>query len=81
METAEKTEATEGNLGLTTEERGEHGGDVGEYQISPRHGAPLVVLGAPLVIDANQFKTSSHDLKATLTEIVDRIRKTPYRRP
>jgi 3-hexulose-6-phosphate synthase len=47
----------------------------------PRHGAPLVVLGAPLVIDADEFKASSHDLKAVLAEIVTRIRRTPCRRP
>ena len=47
----------------------------------PRHGAPLVVLGAPLVIDADEFKTSSHDLKEVLTQIVTEIRKTPYQRP
>jgi 3-hexulose-6-phosphate synthase/6-phospho-3-hexuloisomerase len=47
----------------------------------PRHGAPLVVLGAPLVIDADEFKTSSNDLKEVLTQIVTEIRKTPYQRP
>lgn len=44
----------------------------------PAHGAPLVVLGAPLVIDANEFKTSSNDLFTVLTEITREIRKTPY---
>jgi hypothetical protein len=39
------------------------------------------VLGAPLVIDADEFKTSSHDLKEVLTQIVTEIRKTPYQRP
>lgn len=47
----------------------------------PAHGAPLVVLGAPLVIDANEFKTSSNDLHTVLSEISREIRKTPYRRP
>ncbi len=47
----------------------------------PRHGAPLVVLGAPLVIDADEFKTSSGDLRQVLTQIVTEIRKTPYHRP
>jgi 3-hexulose-6-phosphate synthase/6-phospho-3-hexuloisomerase len=47
----------------------------------PRHGAPLVVLGAPLVIDADEFKTSSGDLGQVLEQIVTEIRKTPYQRP
>lgn len=47
----------------------------------PAHGAPLVVLGAPLVIDADEFKTSSNDLHTVLREICQEIRKTPYRRP
>lgn len=47
----------------------------------PSHGAPLVVLGAPLVIDADEFKTSANDLHTVLSEISREIRKTPYRRP
>ncbi len=47
----------------------------------PAHGAPLVVLGAPLVIDADEFKASSNDLLTVLTEITREIRKTPYVRP
>lgn len=47
----------------------------------PAHGAPLVVLGAPLVIDADEFKASSDDLHTVLSEICREIRKTPYRRP
>lgn len=47
----------------------------------PAHGAPLVVLGAPLVIDAGEFKASSNDLRAVLREITTEIRKTPYNRP
>ncbi len=47
----------------------------------PRHGAPLVVLGAPLVIDADEFKTSTNDLRSVLTKIVTEIRTTPYVRP
>ncbi|MBI3736521.1 orotidine 5'-phosphate decarboxylase [Candidatus Sumerlaeota bacterium] len=47
----------------------------------PAHGAPLVVLGAPLVIDAAEFKTSSNDLHTVLKEISTEIRKTPYVRP
>jgi 3-hexulose-6-phosphate synthase/6-phospho-3-hexuloisomerase len=42
----------------------------------PRHGAPLVVLGAPLVIDADAFQTASGDLESVLREIVTRIRQT-----
>jgi 3-hexulose-6-phosphate synthase len=41
----------------------------------PRHGAPLVVIGAPLAIDANSFSTTSGDLKGILSEIVRRIRE------
>jgi len=47
----------------------------------PAHGAPLVVIGAPLVIDADEFKASSNDLLTVLTEITREIRKTPYIRP
>jgi 3-hexulose-6-phosphate synthase/6-phospho-3-hexuloisomerase len=39
----------------------------------PRHGAPLVVIGAPLAIDAHSFSVGS-DLKPILTEITRRIR-------
>ena len=41
----------------------------------PKHGAPLVVIGAPLAIDADSFSTTSGDLKGILTEIVRRIRQ------
>jgi 3-hexulose-6-phosphate synthase len=47
----------------------------------PAHGAPLVVLGAPLVIDADDFKPSGHDLHAVLSEICGEIRKTPFKKP
>jgi 3-hexulose-6-phosphate synthase/6-phospho-3-hexuloisomerase len=40
----------------------------------PLHGAPLVVLGAPLVIDPDAFKTSGNDVESILREIVTRIR-------
>jgi 3-hexulose-6-phosphate synthase len=40
----------------------------------PKHGAPLVVLGAPLTIDADSFNVASGDLKGLLTEITRRIR-------
>src|SRR5689334_2453798 len=42
----------------------------------PKYGAPLVVIGAPLAIDAHSFKaTGSSDLKGILSEIVRRIRE------
>jgi 3-hexulose-6-phosphate synthase/6-phospho-3-hexuloisomerase len=47
----------------------------------PAHGAPLVVLGAPLVIDADEFKAASSGLHGVLSEICREIRKTPYQRP
>ena len=47
----------------------------------PAHGAPLVVLGAPLVIDADDFKPAGSDLHAVLSEICSEIRKTPFKRP
>ncbi len=41
----------------------------------PKRGAPLVVIGAPLAIDANSFNVArSGDLKIILSEIVRRIR-------
>jgi len=40
----------------------------------PKRGAPLVVIGAPLAIDAHSFNVASGDLKALLTEITRRIR-------
>jgi len=40
----------------------------------PRYGAPLVVLGAPLTVDADSFKTASGDLESVLREICRRIR-------
>lgn len=39
----------------------------------PSYGAPLVVLGAPLTIDADQFKTAAGDLESSLRLICDRI--------
>jgi 3-hexulose-6-phosphate synthase len=47
----------------------------------PAHGAPLVVLGAPLVIDADDFKPAGSDLYSILREICGEIRKTPFKRP
>lgn len=39
----------------------------------PSHGAPLVVLGAPLTIDADAFKTADGDLEASLRMICDAV--------
>ena len=39
----------------------------------PEFGAPLVVLGAPLIIDADAFKTADGDLESSLRLICDRI--------
>jgi 3-hexulose-6-phosphate synthase/6-phospho-3-hexuloisomerase len=41
----------------------------------PKRGAPLVVIGAPLAIDAHSFSATSGDLKGILSEIVRRIRE------
>jgi 3-hexulose-6-phosphate synthase len=40
----------------------------------PKLGAPLVVIGAPLAIDAYSFNVASGDLKGMLSEITRRIR-------
>ena len=40
---------------------------------TPEYGAPLVVLGAPLTIDADAFKTAGGDLAAKLKYICNRI--------
>ena len=37
--------------------------------LCPSYGAPLVVLGAPLTIDADQFRTAGGNLEASLTMI------------
>jgi 3-hexulose-6-phosphate synthase len=39
----------------------------------PAYGAPLVVLGAPLTIDSESFKTASGDLESSLRMICQRI--------
>lgn len=39
----------------------------------PAYGAPLVVLGAPLTIDADQFKTADGDLENSLRLICQKI--------
>lgn len=40
---------------------------------SPEYGAPLVVLGAPLTIDADAFKTAGGDLESKLRMICDKV--------
>lgn len=39
----------------------------------PRHGAPLVVLGAPLTIDADAFRTADGDLESSLRLICGKV--------
>jgi len=39
----------------------------------PEYRAPLVVLGAPLTIDADAFKTADGDLESSLQLICDAI--------
>src|SRR5690606_16946832 len=39
----------------------------------PAYGAPLVVLGAPLTIDADAFKTAGGDLESSLRLICEKI--------
>ena len=40
---------------------------------TPEYGAPLVVLGAPLSIDSESFKTASGDLESILRLICERV--------
>jgi 3-hexulose-6-phosphate synthase/6-phospho-3-hexuloisomerase len=40
---------------------------------TPEYGAPLVVLGAPLTIDADAFKTASGNLEDKLRLICDKV--------
>jgi 3-hexulose-6-phosphate synthase/6-phospho-3-hexuloisomerase len=40
---------------------------------TPEYGAPLVVLGAPLTIDANAFKTASGNLEDKLRLVCERV--------
>ena len=39
----------------------------------PEYGAPLVVLGAPLTVDADAFKTASGNLEDSLRLICQKI--------
>jgi 3-hexulose-6-phosphate synthase len=41
--------------------------------LCPSYGAPLVVLGAPLTIDADSFKTADGDLESSLRLICEKI--------
>jgi 3-hexulose-6-phosphate synthase len=41
----------------------------------PTRGAPLVVIGAPLAIDAHSFSVAAVDLKTLLREITRRVRE------
>lgn len=40
---------------------------------TPKYGAPLVVIGAPLAVDADAFKTAKGELEGTLRLICDRV--------
>ena len=40
---------------------------------TPEYGAPLVVLGAPLTIDADAFRTASGDLESSLRLICEKV--------
>src|SRR5947199_8705534 len=40
---------------------------------TPEYGTPLVVLGAPLTIDADAFKTASGDVEGSLRLICERV--------
>ncbi|HTU27518.1 MAG TPA: orotidine 5'-phosphate decarboxylase / HUMPS family protein [Pirellulales bacterium] len=40
---------------------------------TPEYGAPLVVLGAPLTVDADAFKTASGDLESSLRLICNKV--------
>ena len=44
---------------------------------TPSYGAPLVVIGAPLAIDAHSFKTANGDLAHILKTICDRVHTHP----
>lgn len=40
---------------------------------TPEYGAPLVVIGAPLAVDADAFRTADGNLEGTLRIIADRV--------
>jgi 3-hexulose-6-phosphate synthase/6-phospho-3-hexuloisomerase len=41
--------------------------------LTPEYGAPLVVIGAPLAVDADSFRTAEGDLAGTLRLICERV--------
>jgi 3-hexulose-6-phosphate synthase len=43
----------------------------------PRYGVKHLVLGAPLTVDAEAFKSPSHDLEGLLREILAKVRGLP----
>ncbi len=43
----------------------------------PEYGAPLVVIGAPLTIDSDSFRTAGGDIESTLREICRRVKASP----
>ena len=47
----------------------------------PSRGAPLVVIGAPLVIDGAAFKPADSNLYPTLKRICDEVHRAPVRGP
>jgi len=47
----------------------------------PAYGAPLVVLGAPLTIDADSFKTADGDLEGSLRMICSAVHQQKVIRP
>lgn len=40
---------------------------------TPRYGAPLVVIGAPLAIDPGSFRTAAGDVEGVLREICEKV--------
>jgi 3-hexulose-6-phosphate synthase/6-phospho-3-hexuloisomerase len=44
---------------------------------TPKYGAPLVVVGAPLAIDNDRFAQAAGDLEATLRRICQAVHETP----
>ncbi|MGH9640777.1 MAG: orotidine 5'-phosphate decarboxylase / HUMPS family protein, partial [Bryobacteraceae bacterium] len=40
---------------------------------APKYGAPLVVIGAPLAIEAHKFRTSSGDIEGVLRHICEKV--------
>jgi len=54
---------------------------VDEAVSCPARGAPVVVFGAPLVIDGQAFRAADGDLKAVLTAACDRVHAQQIRYP